>query len=165
MLRSINCLRIIALPALLGIAIPSPALEGLVLVVQPVLEPAQTIKAYQPLCDYLARHTGQPCRVMTRPNFYAHWETMRKGDSEYNLAVDAAHFTDYRVQKQRWQVLAKIPDSVSYSLITRDNAGILDPADLVGRRIATFGVRRAWRSSCRARCSPRSCRRQSSAAR
>jgi hypothetical protein len=94
---------------------------------------------FSPLCRYLARATNLPCRVATQPNFLGYWETMRRG-GEYNLILDEAHFTDYRVQKMGYVVLAKIPGTVTYSLVVPRTAKIGDPARLVGRRIATLGI-------------------------
>src|SRR4030065_228192 len=80
-----------------------------------------------------------PCRISTRPNFLSYWEMMRRG-KEYNLILDDAHFTDYRAQKMGYVVLAKIPNTVTYSLIVPHAAKLDDPARLVGRRIATLGI-------------------------
>ncbi len=121
---------------------PRPATAAdseFVLAVQPILEESLTRKAFQPLCDFLAQASGRPCRILTSPNFYAYWNTVRLGTA-FNLVLDAAHFTDYRAQKLGFAVLAKIPDSVTYSLVTRDNELLLDAGELVGKRVATFGI-------------------------
>lgn len=111
----------------------------LVLAVQPVLDEAQTRAAFQPLADYIGKATGKHCVVLTSPNFLAYWDITRKGNA-YDLVLDAAHFTDYRVKKQHFTVLAKIPDSVTYSLVVPEDRPVLDPADLTAKRIATLGV-------------------------
>ena len=111
----------------------------LVLGVAPLLGEAETRTQYQPLCDYLASAARLPCRISTRPNFLLYWEMMRRG-KEYNLILDDAHFTDYRAQKMGYVVLAKIPNTVTYSLIVPRVAKLDDPARLVGRRIATLGI-------------------------
>jgi len=111
----------------------------LVLGVAPLLSEAETRAQYQPLCLYLASVTHLPCRISTRPNFLSYWETIRRGQ-EYNLVLDEAHFTDYRAEKMGYVVLAKIPNTVTYSLIVPRAAKLDDPARLVGRRIATLGI-------------------------
>lgn len=111
----------------------------LVLGVSPLLNEEETQRQFQPLCDFLAATTRLPCRVATRANFLGYWETMRRG-GEYNLILDDAHFTDYRAQKMKYIVLAKIPDTVTYSLVALRSAGITNPLRLVGRRIATHGI-------------------------
>ena len=113
--------------------------DELVLAVQPVLDEEQTRKAFQPLCDYLGQATKRPCRLFTSPNFYAYWDKVRVSTA-FNLVLDAAHFTDYRAQKLGFQVLAKIPDTVTYTLITRNTDMLLDASELVGRRVATLGI-------------------------
>ena len=121
---------------------PRPAAAAgteLVLAVQPILDEELTRKAFQPLCEYLAKATGQSCRLLTSPNFYAYWDTVRVGTA-FNLVLDAAHFTDYRMQKHGYHVLAKIPDSVSYTLVTRNTDLLLDASELVGKRVATLGI-------------------------
>jgi len=118
---------------------PARAADELVLAVQPILDEAQTRKAFQPLCDYLSNVTGQKCRLYTSPNFYAYWDLVRRGQG-YNLAVDAAHFTEYRVEKHGFEVLAKVPDTVTYSLVTRPDSLVIEPSELTGKRIATLGI-------------------------
>lgn len=111
----------------------------LVLAVQPILDEDQTRKVFQPLCDYLAKASGRACRIFTSPNFYAYWDNVRHSKA-FNLVLDAAHFTDYRSQKLGFEVLAKVPDTVTYTLVTRDNDLMLDASELVGKRVATLGV-------------------------
>jgi phosphonate transport system substrate-binding protein len=122
------------------VAAPAPAaVTELVLGVAPLLSATETRRQFQPLCAYLTSVTRLPCRVATRPNFLGYWQTMRRG-SEFNLILDDAHFTDYRVQKMGYTVLAKVPDTVTYSLVVPRAAKITDPSRLVGRRIATHGI-------------------------
>lgn len=125
-----------------GYTSPTYAADGqdyLVLAIQPVLGEEQTRQAFGPLAEYLAQSIGKKIRIYTRPNFLAYWDTMRRG-GEYDLVLDAAHFTDYRISKLGYTVLAKIPDTVTYSLIVRDNNPIFDPAELAGKRVATLGT-------------------------
>ena len=114
-------------------------MSELVLGVAPLLDETETRAQFQPLCDYLANAARLPCRITTRPNFLSYWEMMRRG-KDYNLVLDDAHFTDYRAQKMGYVVLAKIPNTVTYSLIVPRAAKLDDPARLVGRRIATLGI-------------------------
>lgn len=112
---------------------------GCTLGVQPILSEQQTKKAFQPLADYLGKVISKTCVVRTSPNFLAYWDGVRKG-GVYDLVLDAAHFTDYRAQKQGWEILAKIPDTVSYSLIVSDQTAVIDAGELISKRIATLGV-------------------------
>ena len=110
----------------------------LVLLVQPVLSEDQTRKAFQPLCDFIAKLAGRTCRVHTAPNFLAYWHMIQRNQG-IDFVLDAAHFTDYRAQKQGYVVLAKIPEGVSYSLITPKSETVFDPQELLGKTIATLG--------------------------
>lgn len=112
---------------------------GLVLAIQPILDREQTERAFQPLCDHLGKATGRACRLYTSPNFLAYWEAVRRG-TDFNLALDAAHFTDYRAQRLGFEVLAKVPDTVSYTVVTRSTDLIFDHSELVGKRVATLGI-------------------------
>jgi len=130
----------LALFLLLLVSTPATAaVTELVLGIAPLVGETATRQQYTPLCQYLARAAGLPCRIATRPNFLGYWETMRRGD-EYNLILDEAHFTDYRIQKMGYVVLTKIPGTVTYSLVVPRTARIGDPERLVGRRIATLGI-------------------------
>jgi len=111
----------------------------LVLTVQPILSETQTRAAFQPLADYLTKATGRTIVIRTRPNFMAYWDDVRRG-AGVDLVLDAAHFTDYRLKKHGYQVVAKIPDTVSYTLIVSDQNPIIDPAELIAKRVATLGV-------------------------
>lgn len=130
----------IAFFLLLLVSVPAPAaVTELVLGIAPLEGETATRQQFAPLCQYLARAANLPCRIATRPNFLGYWETMRRG-GEYNLILDEAHFTDYRVQKMDYVVLAKIPGTVTYSLVVPRTTRIGDPSRLVGRRIATLGI-------------------------
>ena len=135
-----QCCLTVSLWCGIALAAPAQAQSGdVVLAIQPVLSEAQTRRAFAPFADYLSQVSGKRVTIATRPNFLAYWDTLRKG-AGYDLVLDAAHFTDYRVQKLGFTVLAKIPDSVSYSLVMRDDDPAFDPAELVGRRVATLGT-------------------------
>lgn len=114
-----------------------PGGNPLTLLIQPILSDEQTKKAYQPLADYLAQVTGRPVEIRTTTNFMAYWDAVRRDQGD--LVLDAAHFTDYRVQKFNYKVLVKIPDTVSYSLIVPNTKLIFDPSELTGKTVASLG--------------------------
>ena len=112
--------------------------DSLVLLIQPILSAERTKQAFQPLAEYLGRSAEMRCVISTQPNFLAYWDTVRRREG-YHLVLDAAHFTDYRIQKLGFHVLAKIPDSVSYTLIVPDSDPVIDPMELIGKSVATLG--------------------------
>jgi len=108
------------------------------LAIQPIL-PQQELKTrFQPLADYLSQETGQTITITTQRNFLFYWTKMRKGKKGFDLVLDAAHFTDYRIKTQGYTVLAKLPDTVSFSIVTREDNFILDEEELIGMRVATM---------------------------
>lgn len=111
----------------------------LVLAIQPVQREDVTHAIYQPLADYISAITGRKCTLLTHDSFFAYWLTIHQGKA-YDLALDEAHFTDYRIQKLGFTVLVKVPGMVTYSLIMQRKKVVVDPAQLVGRRIATLGI-------------------------
>ncbi|MBE9516432.1 MAG: PhnD/SsuA/transferrin family substrate-binding protein [Proteobacteria bacterium] len=113
--------------------------KSLDLYIQPVMDSIKTEQAYQPLAQYLAQLTGQEVNIRTSPNFLSYWSSVTKKKTNA-LYLDAAHFTAYRARKMGFEVIAKMPDSVSYSIIVRDSEMVFDASELVGRRIASLGA-------------------------
>jgi ABC-type phosphate/phosphonate transport system substrate-binding protein len=127
----------IGLGPVTGASAQSPEL---VLAVQPILSEAETKTAFTPLADYLSRAAGRAVRLRVFPNFFAYWSETLAGNDKHDLAMDAAHIADYRVRKHQFHVVAKQPDTVSYSLIVQEGAPFMDAADLVGKKVATLGI-------------------------
>jgi len=123
---------------LLGPALAVPAEQELLLAIQPVLSEGKTRQAFQPLAQYISKVTGKRISVTTVPNFMSYWSKIVAGQKNI-IYLDAAHFTAYRARKQGYKVLAKIPDTVSYSLIVRDADMVFEPSELTAKRIATLG--------------------------
>jgi len=126
--------RLVAIFALLA-AVTGTAVAELTFAVHPVLPQARTIQVYQPLVSYLSKATGQDIKLVTSANFLTHWQMMKRGG--YDLILDGPHFTDYRVKKMGYTVLAKLPEVVSHALVANEDQMILEPAELVGKTIAT----------------------------
>lgn len=109
------------------------------LVVQPVQTADVTRQTYAPLADYLSESLGETVTLVTAQNFFSYWAVMKQGD-KYDFILDAAHLTDFRVQKMHYTPLAKLPDVVSLSLVTGPDTLVFEANDLVGKRIATLGA-------------------------
>jgi len=113
--------------------------ESYSLYVQPILSEVETQRAFMPLCQFIEQISGAPCQVRTSPNFMAYWDTIRRSE-HVDFVLDAAHFTDYRAAKQGYKVLAKVPDTVSYSLVVPEGKIVFDPIELAGRPVASLGT-------------------------
>ena len=116
-----------------------PSADPLVLLVQPTLSVDRTKQTFQPLTDFIATATGRRCVVHATDNFFTYWGIVRD-PSGYDLVLDAAHFTDYRVRKLGFHVLVKAPETVGYSLVVAKGRRVFDPIELAGKRIATLGA-------------------------
>jgi ABC-type phosphate/phosphonate transport system substrate-binding protein len=109
-----------------------------VLLVQPATGQGSSTAAYAAFADYLGTAIGRRCTIHMPPNYVVHWEALRRNN--YDLALDASHYTDYRIQKFGFSVLARVPDTESYSLVVRDDRRLHDPTALAAKRIATLGL-------------------------
>ena len=104
--------------------------------IQPILGEEATRKSFQPLADYFARVTGDEVVIHTARDFPEYWVNQKK-NNPYEIIMDNAFFTDYRIEKADWVSLAKVPGLVSYTLVvTADNA-VFEASELVGMRIAS----------------------------
>jgi ABC-type phosphate/phosphonate transport system substrate-binding protein len=104
------------------------------LYVQPISSVTETERAFKPLADYLSAKIGYKVNIKTEANFLTYWERMRRGN-EFDLVLDAAHFTDYRDSQQGYEVLAKVPDTVSFSLVTSGKLVLFDASELIGKTV------------------------------
>jgi phosphonate transport system substrate-binding protein len=126
---------LVAAVALLGLR-PAAAAD-IRFAVQPILDAEATRKAYQPLADYLAEATGKTVELVITYDYAEYWQRMKRGRA-FNLILDAPFYTDYRIREQGHVPLVKVPGVVSYSLVTKSGEAILDPAELIGKKIATI---------------------------
>lgn len=112
--------------------------ETLRFVIQPFQSEEKTRANFQPLADYFQELTGQKVEIVTYPNFISYWAETQKTGS-YDIALDAAHFIDYRNKGKDFTVLAKQPGIISISLIVSEDNLIFDAEELIGKKIATLG--------------------------
>jgi len=105
--------------------------------IQPILPKSEILKAYQSLADYLSKQSGHTIHIKAHTNFLTYWSSMRQKKG-FDLVLDAAHFSDYRVAKMNYEILAKLPDSVSFSVVTHADNLIFDVDELVLKKVATM---------------------------
>lgn len=105
--------------------------------VQPVLPSEQIQHNYIPLAKYLSDKSGHNIEIRSYRNFLTYWARMQKA-SDMHFMLDAAHFTDYRVQRKKYRVLAKFPDTVSFTVVTGEENFIFEMEELISKRIATM---------------------------
>lgn len=110
--------------------------KELQLLIQPALSQENTRQYYSSLVEYISYATGMDVKIVVADNYLAHWNAVRKG-SGYDLILDAAHFTDYRIKNFNYEVLAKAPAAMSFSFITRRGTSFPDKDGLLSKTIAT----------------------------
>jgi len=139
MLKRITVFRILQISLsllMLSLTTQSQAQEEYTLIIQPIQSPEKTLETFQPLADYLSKATGQTIKLVTARNFVSYWQQMRKG--KYDIIMDAAHFTGWRIHKLKYIPLAKVTSVVSFTLVTHVDNPVLDPDELIGRRVAVL---------------------------
>ena len=105
---------------------------------QPIFGMEKTRDAFQPLAKYLSEVTGKNVEVKTFPNFITYWNETRNAGT-HDLILDAAHFTGYRAKELGFEILAKVPGTVTYSVVVPESSLVLEVDELVGKKIATLG--------------------------
>lgn len=103
--------------------------------IPPFLPKAELEKSFGPLVQKLSEMTGTPIDLEVFPNYLAFWQDTRTG-SPFDIALDAAPTTDFRVARQHWHVIAKLSGTVTQSLVTGPNDAVLDPSELINKKIA-----------------------------
>ena len=105
--------------------------------IAPVLDYEDTLKIYQPMADYLSQKAGIEVELLPARNFIGYWSQMRKPDA-YDFILDGAHLAAYRIEKMGHRLLAKVSGVLSFTLISRPDDLILDPEELVNRKVAVL---------------------------
>ena len=105
--------------------------------IQPVLPPLQIKQNYQPLVRYLTETTGHDFTIITHRDFMTYWIRM-KNNENMHFILDAAHFTDFRNQRSGYKIVVKLPDTVSFTVVTSEDNFIFDMEELISKRVATM---------------------------
>lgn len=116
---------------------PSAMAADLDFAIQPILGEQETLEAFKPLADYIAKVTGKSVKIYTARDFPEYWVKQKK-DNPYEIMMDNAFFTDYRNEKEGWVSLVKVPGLVSYTLVAGADNPVFDTNELVGKRIASL---------------------------
>lgn len=122
--------------AALFLTLLAPTAEAaLKFAIPPFLPQAEEEHAFAPLVQKLSEEIGTPLEIVTFPNFLAFWQATRTG-SPFDIALDSAPVSDFRVQRQHWHIIAKLNGTVTQSLVTGPKEVILDPSELINKKIA-----------------------------
>lgn len=107
------------------------------LAIQPILPPAEIKVQYKPLTDYLSAATGDTITLSAFSSFKSYFRSMKRKNG-FDMVLDAAHFTNYRADKMNYSVLVKLPDTVSFSLVTGPDLLVFDAEELIPYKITTM---------------------------
>lgn len=129
--------RLVIFTLLLSIASGTTLAANYFLAVQPVLPAEQVETNYEPLAKYLSNKTGHIFSIKSYRNFLTYWARMQKAENMHFI-LDAAHFTDFRVQRKNYKVLAKFPDTVSFTVVTGGESFVFEMEELISKRVATM---------------------------
>ena len=84
------------------------------------LESSQTAAGiYEPIARYLGQALNRPVVYRYVGNWGVYRTQMQRGD--YDLVFDGPHFTSYRLEKLRHQLLVRLPDTFQYVTVARDD--------------------------------------------
>lgn len=119
-----------------GFMHPVRAEDALVFSTAPTQPPAQTIKAYQPLVNYLSRMTGKKIVIDPAKNFLEYTDGIRK--DKYDLLFDGPHFAAWRMKHHQHKLVAKLPGQLRFVVVVRDDARVKRLSRLAGRKVCTF---------------------------
>ena len=109
------------------------------IIVEPNYPPAQAREVYEPLLAYLAKQTGHKFFLKTTPNYHVYWRDMRANVAT-DFAFEEAHFTDYRINRQKFTPLVRVADPTKFTLLVADAMAEGGAAGLVGHRIVSMSA-------------------------
>ena len=107
--------------------------------VEPNYPPAQAQAVYKPLLAYLSKATGQRFILQTSGNYHVYWRDLR-GAAPTDFAFEEAHFTDYRINRQRFIPLARVVDPTKFVLLVDSSKAAEGANGLIGRRVASMSA-------------------------
>ena len=133
--RSCSRLHVWTLTLLLAVPVGLVA-EPLVLLVQPPVWAQQSLHFdAQPFAQRLSVTLGRQVRVRYSEDVLSHWRAVRSGRG-FDLVIDEAHFTAYRISHHGFTALAQARSEVRYAVVVRPRTLITAPSDLSAHRVA-----------------------------
>jgi hypothetical protein len=129
----------VVLGALLLFAAPIASAADYTVMVEPTYPPAQAREVYDPLLKYLAKATGHRFFLKTSPNYHVYWRDMR-ANVPTDFAFEEAHFTDYRINRQKFTPLVRVADPTKFVLLVDASMEEGGAQGLVGHRIVSMSA-------------------------
>ena len=117
----------------------SAAAADYTVTVEPNYPPAQAQQVYAPLLAYLSKATGHRFLLKTSGNYHVYWRDMRS-NAPTDFAFEEAHFTDYRINRQRFTPLVRTVDPTKFVLLVDAENEAGGSNGLIGRRVASMSA-------------------------
>lgn len=114
---------------LLSLLVVSPLIfaQDLILTAPPREKPADGLKQYGPLADYLTKLLGRKV-VYTHPgNWLKYQRDMR--EDKYDIIFDGPHFISWRIAHLGHEVLVRLPGTLEFYLIAKKSNDKLNSID------------------------------------
>lgn len=119
-----------------GIAAPLLAAERVVFTTPPTQPVEKTQELYGPLAAWLSEVTGAEVVLVPARNFLEYTNNMRQG--QYDLIFDGPHFVSWRMLNLEHEPIARLPGELVFVLAAREDAGISDVSQLVGKKLCAL---------------------------
>jgi ABC-type phosphate/phosphonate transport system substrate-binding protein len=107
--------------------------DVLVFGVPPTQSVEQAVKLYGPLAEYLSKESGKKIELQPPRNFLEYTGNMRK--AKYDFVFDGPHFVSWRMKNQNHMPLARLPGSLIFALVVKQDAPFKDVQNLVAKRM------------------------------
>jgi ABC-type phosphate/phosphonate transport system substrate-binding protein len=112
------------------------AADALIFSTAPTQSPEQTIALYQSLVEHLSAVTGKKIILKPAKNFPEYTHDMHKG--VYDILFDGPQFVGWRMAQHEHQVIARLPGSIRFVVVSRDDANINNYQQLAGKKVCSF---------------------------
>lgn len=110
--------------------------QPLQLVAEPIYPDYQAESVYAPLTQYLSQSIGREVQLVNPRSFRQHWRDTQSRVA-YDLVLESAPITDYRIRRQQYIPLVRGEKPVTYSLAVI-NPEYTNRNDLLGLPVATL---------------------------
>jgi hypothetical protein len=131
---------ILATGAVLGLLVSATASAAdYTVTVEPNYPPQQAREVYEPLLKYLAKATGHHFILKPVDNYHVYWRDMR-ANVPTDFAFEEAHFTDYRINRQKFTPLVRVSDPTKFTLLASDEMAAGGVQGLIGHRIVSMSA-------------------------
>lgn len=129
--------RLARLAALLGLLFAAaPTWAELVLTAPPREDVQEGQRVYGPIAEHLSEVLERTV-VYRHPQSWPQYEASMKRD-EFDIVFDGPHFAAWRIQNLSNQAVARLPGSLAFVLVVREDDPAQQPRDLVGERICSL---------------------------